>query len=91
MIERIESRGYYLDECGLAGERKCDEVVPAQHNTLQVSRNRWLIVYETRGFRGVDDNRSIVYQLRKSTPFGSKLSEGYLDKSINDWSSSDQR
>ena len=85
MIEKIESKGYYIEECRLEGETKADQRVPAQHNTIQVSRDRWFVVYETRGFRGVDDNCSVVYQLRKDRPDGEVLAEGYLEKSIDDW------
>ncbi len=85
MIERIESKGFYIEQCGLPGETKADQRVPAQHNTIQVSRDRWFVVYETRGFRGVDDNCSVIYQLRKEKPDGEALAEGYLEKSINDW------
>ena len=52
MINGVESKGFYIENCGLPGEGKSDERVPAQHNTIQLSRNRWFVVYETRGFRG---------------------------------------
>ncbi len=85
MITEIKSKGYYIDECRLPGEGKADDRVPAQHNTVQLSRDRWFVVYETRGFRGVDDNCSVVYQVRKGAPDGVVLSESYLDPSIDDW------
>ncbi|RKX33004.1 MAG: hypothetical protein DRP71_11220 [Verrucomicrobia bacterium] len=85
MIRKIESKGFYIDECRLPGESKADDRVPAQHNTIQLSRDRWFVVYETRGFRGVDDNCSVVYQIRRDTPDGVVLTEGYLDPSIDDW------
>ena len=85
MICDIASRGYYIDQCRLAGESKADECVPAQHNTIQLSRDRWFIIFETRGFRGLDDNRSIVYQVRKDAPHGRVLAEGILDKAVQDW------
>lgn len=85
MIEAIHPNGYYIDQCHLAGETKAEEVFPAQHNTLQLSRDRWLVVYETRGFRGVDDNRSVVYQVRAGHARGEVLKEGYLDRCVFDW------
>ena len=85
MIDQILSRGYYIEECRLPGESKADECVPAQHNTIQLSKNRWFVIFETRGFRGVDDNRSVIYQVRGDTPDGTILSEGCLDKAIQDW------
>lgn len=84
-IESIQHLGVLIRECTLPGERRADDVVPAHPNGLQVSRDRWLLVYATRGFRGVDDDRSIVYQLRRGTLDGPVLKEGFLARSINDW------
>ncbi len=85
MITNIESKGFYIDDCLLPGESKSDKRVPSQHNTVQLSRDRWFVVYETRGFRGVDDNCSAVYQVRRDRPDGAVLTEGYLDRSTDDW------
>ena len=85
MITGIRSKGFYIDTCKIEGETKRDEKVPAQHNTIQLSRDRWFVIYETRGFRGVDDNQSTIYQVRRDAPDGPVLSEGRLDKSIDDW------
>jgi len=80
-----ESLGYYIDGCRIPGETKLDHVFPAQHNTIQLARDRWLVIYETRGFRGNDDNRSVVYQVRRDTPDGEVLSENYFDQARADW------
>jgi len=85
MSVQFESMGYYIEGCGLSGEKKEDDVFPAQHNTIQVARDRWFVIYETRGFRGNDDNRSVVYQVRAGNPRGAVLSEGYLDQATQDW------
>lgn len=85
MITRLTPKGYYIDACGLSGETKAERCFPAQHNTLRLRKDRWLVVYETRGFRGIDDNRSVVYQVRADAPTGAVLSEGYLDKCVFDW------
>ena len=85
MIEDIESKGYYIDQCRIPGESKADECVPAQHNTIRLSADRWFVIYETRGFRGSDDNRSVIYQVRKDSPDGEVLTEGYLDKALQNW------
>ena len=69
----------------MAGETKDEECVPAQHNTIQLSRDRWFVIYETRGFRGTDDNRSVHYQVRADEPFGPVLSSGCLDRAVQDW------
>ena len=48
-------------------------------------------VVESRGLTplsrrdGVDDDRSIVYQLRSGAPDGPVVKEGFLARSINDW------
>lgn len=88
MIERIEPGGMFAFECGLPGETRADEVFPGHPNGVQMSRDRWLIVYATRAWRGVDDDRSIVYQLREAAdggPCGRLIKEGLVRRSIDDW------
>ncbi|OGG46161.1 MAG: hypothetical protein A3F84_26135 [Candidatus Handelsmanbacteria bacterium RIFCSPLOWO2_12_FULL_64_10] len=85
MISWIEHKGIFIHECPLPGERRADHVVPAHPNGVRVSRRRWLVVYATRGFRGVDDDRSIVYQLRDGGFDGPVIKEGMLARSIDDW------
>jgi len=85
MIERIEPMGVLVGECTLPGETKGEQVWPAHPNGLQVSRDRWLIVYATRGCRFMDDDRSIVYQLREGAPDGRVITEGMLSKSFEGW------
>ena len=82
---RIEHRGKLIDECALNGETRKDGVYPAHPNGIRVSRNRWIIVYATRGFRRKDDDRSIIYQLRRDAPDGPVIKEGRIAQSINDW------
>ena len=82
---RMEHQGIFIRECSLPGESRTDEVFPAHPNGLQVSRNRWLLIYATRGVRGGDDDRSIVYQLRQGTPDGAVIKEGMLAPCLNDW------
>ncbi len=64
-LRSIEPLGMLVRECSLPGETRADGVVPCHGSGIQVSRDRWLFVYSTHGFRGVDDERSIVYQLRR--------------------------
>jgi len=85
MIEAIEHMGILIREASVPGETRAEEVVPAHPNGMQVSWNRWLIIYATRSFRGVDDDLSILYQLRDQTPEGRLIAEGVLAKSIDDW------
>lgn len=84
-IESIEHRGVLVSECSIRGERRRDDVVPAHPNGIQVSRDRWLLVCATRGFRGVDDDRSIAYQLRAGSPEGRVIREGVLVRTRDDW------
>ena len=81
----IEHLGVLIRECDLDGERTRDKVVPAHPSAVQMSSDRWLIVYATRMFRGTDDDTSIVYQVRADTPNGRLIKEGMVEKSINDW------
>ena len=85
MIQRIQSQGIFLNDCPLPGESKQDMVWPGQANAVQLSRDRWLIVYATRGMRFMDDDRSIHYQLRADGPDGVILREGILSRSFDGW------
>src|SRR5262245_9361738 len=84
-ILKIESLGELLREPNLPGEKRADDVVPGQTTGMRLSKDRWLILCNTRSFRGVDDQRSVIYQLRKGAPDGPVLKEGFLAQSINDW------
>src|SRR5205809_523704 len=72
-IESIQQQGMLVRECSLQGETRKDGVVPRHANGIQLSRARWLIVYSTHAYRGVDDERSIVYQVRRDAPDGAVL------------------
>jgi hypothetical protein len=80
-IRSIDYQGILLGDCSLPGETRKDDVTPAHSSGLQVSRDRWLLLYATRGFRGVDDDRSIVWQLRKGAIDGPIIKEGMLARS----------
>ncbi len=84
-IESIEHLGPLIHACTLPGETRADGVVPRHANGLQLSRDRWLIVYSTHGYRGVDDERSIVYQIRADAPDGKLIKEGFLSRGRADW------
>jgi len=43
------------------------------------------VLYATHGFRGVDDERSIVYQLRCGAPDGAVIKKGFLARDQADW------
>jgi hypothetical protein len=88
-IEKIEHLGRLFDACTLPGETRADGVVPRHANALQLRHDRWLVVYSTHGYRGVDDERSIVYQIRADAPDGRLLKEGFLSQGRADWQPDD--
>ena len=75
----------FIADCPLKGETRAENVVPAHPNGLQLARDRFLVLYATRGFRGTDDDRSICYQLRRGSFSGPVLAEGFLSRSIDNW------
>ncbi len=82
---RIEPQGVLIRDCGIAGETRADDITPAHPNGIPVSRNRWLLAYATRGFRGVDDDLSILYQLRAGAPDGPLVKEGVFTRARANW------
>ena len=84
-IDTIEHLGPLISDSTLVGETRRDDTVPAHPNGIQVSRDRWLIVYATRRFRGNDDDASIVFQLRKDAPDGDLIKEGMPVPSHDEW------
>jgi len=85
MIASIEHQGKLVHECSLPGERRSDWVTPAHPNGAQIGRRRFMLLVSTLGFRGVDDNLSILYQIRDRGYDGPVVKEGMLAQSINDW------
>jgi hypothetical protein len=85
MITTIEHCGVLVHECKLPGETRGDDVFPAHCNAIPLSRTRWLVLYATRGFNGIDDDRSIVYQVRENAPDGAVLRENFLSRCVDDW------
>jgi hypothetical protein len=84
-IESIEHLGEFIHECTLPGETRRDDVVPRHANAIQLGSARWLVIYSTHGYRGVDDERSIVYQVRRDAPDGAVLKEGFLARGQANW------
>ena len=85
MITSLEAKGKLIHECGLPRETRADGVFPAHPNGIPLSKDRWLLIYATRGWRCADDDMSIVYQIREHTPVGPVLKEGMLRQALTDW------
>jgi hypothetical protein len=84
-IQWIEHRGKYLHECTLPGEGRDKGVYPAHPNGIQLSKDRFLVLYSTRSSRGDDDERSGIYQLRADGFDGLLLKEGWICRTQDDW------
>ena len=85
MTPRIEHRGKLIHECVLPGHTRADGLYPGHINAAQLSARRFLLIYTTRGWRGTDDNCSVIYQLRGGAYDGRLLAEGVLARSVDDW------
>ncbi len=85
MLARIIHHGPLIHVCSLPGEGRDRGVFPAHPNGQQVRHDRWLLVYATRGWRGGDDDLSIIWQLRRDAPTGAVLREGCLARAVSDW------
>ncbi|MDA7920599.1 hypothetical protein N9B73_02485 [Verrucomicrobiales bacterium] len=81
----IEARGKLIDDCTLEGEQKKDWLHPSHPYCAQLSAGRFLWIYQTRGFSGVDSEHLIIYQLRSDTPDGPFLKEGFISRYREDW------
>jgi len=84
-IKEIIPRGQLFPECSLSGEGKADGAQPAHASGLQLSKDRFILFYSTRGFRGRDDEWSSVYQIRADSWTGRILKEGYISQTSNEW------
>lgn len=85
MIKSIAYKGFLVENCALAGEGRETWTAPAQSNAIQLSVDRWLIAFSTRSIRGVDDDKSIVYQIRKDKINGPLVKEDWVVRFTNDW------
>ena len=85
MITDITPCGILAGDCSLPGETRNDDRFVGLLNGIQVGRDRFLLVFTTRGFRGTDDNCSVVYQLRDGDYDGRIIKEGMLAQAVDDW------
>lgn len=81
----IDPSRMFLPDCSLPGETRADGWFAAHPNGIRLSRDRFLLLYATRGWRGVDDNHSIIYQVRADGFDGRVIKEGILAASRDDW------
>ena len=84
-LRSIRPASILVDSCSLPGETRADDVVISDGDIIPLSSNRWFVIYHTRGYRGVDDERSVIYQVRRDAPDGTVLKEGLLERARADW------
>lgn len=82
---RIAPAGKLVHDCGIPGQGRSSGAFPAHPNGIRLSRDRFLLLYATRGWRGVDEDRSIIYQIRAGAFNGRVLKEGLLAATSDDW------
>ncbi len=82
---RLAPASMFISDCPLPGEARADGVFPAHPNGIQLSHDRWLILIATRGLRGTDDDRAIVWQLRRDAPDGGIMKQGFFARALEDW------
>ena len=76
----IVYKGIFIGDTTIPGEQKKDWLQPSHPYCWQVSRDRWVWVFQTRGFSGIDAEHSILYQIRRDSPDGAVVKEGLLAK-----------
>ena len=75
----------FLEDCSLPGESQQEGAHPAHGSGLQLSKDRFLLLFSTRGWRGVDDDLSVVYQLRRDRWDGEIIKEGFISQTSMEW------
>ena len=82
---RIIYKGAFIADLSIPGEQKKDWVQPSHPFCWQLSRDRWLWVFQTRAFEGIDTERGICYQIRRDRPDGPVIREQLLVPFRDDW------
>jgi len=75
---RISYRGPFMTDTRIPGEGKEDWGQPSYPTFVQLARDRYLVLFQTRGFGGIDNERAICYQIRADQPNGPVLKEKVL-------------
>lgn len=78
MIRRIDYQGVLIPESRTPGEGSADGMTPNYAQGMQVSKHRWLLLFDTVDCRGRDCWRAIFYQLRDGAPNGPVIKEDIL-------------
>ena len=81
----IQYKGPLVTDTIIPGEGKSAGMTPEISSCVQVSKDKWLILFGTVDPRGTDTNRSIFYQLRKGSSNGKVLKEGIIEKAKSNW------
>ena len=81
----LDYRGKLVHRFRAAGESGTDGVFPRHVGGLQLSRDRFLLLLTSGGWRGSDDNRATLYQIRAGGYDGELLCEGVLRATTDDW------
>jgi len=81
----IQYKGSLVSDTIIPGEGKSEGITPEISSCVQVSRDKWVILFGTVDPRGHDTNRSIFYQIRQGSPDGTVLKEGIIEKAISGW------
>ncbi len=81
----LDYRGKLVHRFRTAGEAGADGVFPRHVGGLQLSRDRFLLLLTSGGWRGSDDNRGTLYQIRAGGYDGELLCEGVLRATTDDW------
>lgn len=82
---KIAYRGQFMTDTRIPGEGKTDWVQPSYPTFVQLSCDRYLILFQTRGFGGIDNERAICYQIRADRPNGPVLKEKVLSPYTPKW------
>jgi hypothetical protein len=78
VLKEIRYKGIYIDEAPFEGQRKADGMAPNYAQGLRLSRNRWMVMYDTVDRRGFDVWTGVFYQVRADFPDGRVLTNGIL-------------
>ena len=73
LFERVRAESRDLSEL----EKRISEI--------QLSRDRFMLCYATRGWRGTDEDRSIIYQIRKDGFDGPVIREAGVCFTTDTW------